>query len=194
MPIPTLMLIVKLITAITACVCLLFSSEYNELRGEDMEEKTEKIEQEVVELFVRLADMLSLPRSYGEIYGCLYITEGALCMEELISKLKISKGSASQGLKALRNIGAIKTVYKPGDRRDFYEAECELRKLVAGFLRDQVDPHLESGRERVQRMRQITFVNDGDGNTFLKERIEQLDKWRQRAETILPWAIRMIEK
>ncbi len=159
-----------------------------------MEQCSAKLEKEVVELFVRLADMLSLPRSYGEIYGCLYITEGSLCMENLISKLKISKGSASQGLKALRNIGAIKIVYQPGDRRDFYEAECELRKLVAGFLRDQVDPHLESGKERVQRMRKITSSMDGAENEFLKERIEQLDKWRHRAETILPWAIRMIEK
>lgn len=159
-----------------------------------MKDATAKLEREVVELFVRLADMLSLPRSYGEIYGCLYVTEGSLCMEELISRLKISKGSASQGLKALRNIGAIKTVYMPGDRRDFYEAECELRKLVAGFLRDQVDPHLESGKERVQRMRAIVAASEADNNAFLKERIEQLDKWRHRAETILPWAIRMIEK
>src|SRR6056297_1692961 len=120
-----------------------------------MNENIEKLEHEVVELFVRLANLLSLPRSLGEIYGCLYISPDPMCMDDLIEKLSISKGSASQGLRALRNFGAIKTVYQPGDRRDFYEAECELRKLVSGFLKDQVNPHLDSGRERVQNMRDL---------------------------------------
>lgn len=153
-----------------------------------------RLQREVVEVFVRLADMLSLPRSYGEIYGCLYISPDPLSMEDLITILSISKGSASQGLKALRNIGAIKTVYQVGERRDYYEAECELRKLVGGFLRDQVNPHLESGKERLGTMRTIVEGMDGADVEFLSDRIEQLSKWRQRADTILPLAIRMIEK
>lgn len=154
----------------------------------------ERLEYEVVEFFIRLADMISLPRSYGEIYGCLYISPQPLCMEDLISKLKISKGSTSQGLRALRNIGAIKTVYKVGERRDYYEAECELRKLVGGFLRDQVNPHLDSGKERIASMRMILNDIDGERHDFLRERIDRLGNWRQRADTILPWAIKMIEK
>lgn len=153
----------------------------------------ERVEREVVELFVRLADMISMPRSYGEIYGCLYISPEPLCMEDLISKLNISKGSASQGLKALRSIGAIRTVYKSGERRDYFEAECQLRKLVSGFLRDQVNPHLENGKERLDNMFAMVEDVDGQRREFLRERIEQLGKWRQRADRILPLAIRMIE-
>lgn len=153
----------------------------------------ERLEREVVELFVRLADLISMPRSYGEIYGCLYIAPEPLCMEDLISKLQISKGSVSQGLKALRSIGAIRTVYKSGERRDYYEAECQLRKLVSGFLRDQVNPHLESGRNRVENMRAIVNEIDGEDREFLSDRVVQLGKWRQRADRILPLAIRMIE-
>lgn len=153
-----------------------------------------ELEYEVVELFVRLANMLSLPRSLGEIYGVLYISPDPLCMENLIERLQISKGSASQGLKALRNFGAIKAVYRPGDRRDFYEAECELRKLVGGFLKDQVNPHLESGKQRVQYMKELTEDMDGEEKEFFKERIDQLEKWRLRANTILPLAIKMIER
>jgi DNA-binding transcriptional regulator GbsR (MarR family) len=153
-----------------------------------------KLELEVVELFVRLADLLSLPRSLGEIYGCLYISPEPMCMENLVKKLKISKGSASQGLKALRNFGAIKTVYKPGERRDFYEAECELRKLVGGFLKDQVNPHLDNGKDRVRRMKSLLEDDSCEDAEFLAERIGQLEKWRSRAEKILPLAIMMIEK
>jgi DNA-binding transcriptional regulator GbsR (MarR family) len=177
------------------CLFKTISSICFELNGVgSMTGAGERLEYEAVEFFVRLADMISLPRSYGEIYGCLYISSEPLCMEDLISKLKISKGTASQGLRALRNIGAIKTVYKVGERRDYYEAECELRKLVGGFLRDQVNPHLDSGKERVERMHAILNDIDGEDHDFFQERVDRLGKWRQRADTILPWAIKMIEK
>jgi len=159
-----------------------------------MDENIDKLEYEIVELFIRLANLLSLPRSLGEIYGCLYIAPDPMCMDELIAKLNISKGSASQGLRALRNFGAIRTVYRPGDRRDFYEAECELRKLVSGFLKDQVNPHLDSGKERVANMREIMDEGEYENEEFLRERIEQLEKWRARANKILPLAIKMIER
>ena len=55
------------------------------------------LESEVVALFVRVADLLNLPRSVGELYGVLYISEEPLCLDDLRLKLRISKGSTSQG-------------------------------------------------------------------------------------------------
>ena len=43
--------------------------------------------------------------------------------------LKISKGSASQGLRALRQLGAVSSVFEPGDRKERFVAEIRLRKL-----------------------------------------------------------------
>ena len=66
--------------------------------------------------------------------------------------LKISKGSASQGLRALRQLGAVSSVFEPGDRKERFVAEIRLRKLVGGFLREQADPHFEKG---IARLKQI---------------------------------------
>ena len=66
-------------------------------------------------------------------------------MDDVMSLLKISKGSASQGLRALRQLGAVSSVFEPGDRKERFVAEIRLRKLVGGFLREQADPHLEKG-------------------------------------------------
>ena len=66
--------------------------------------------------------------------------------------LQISKGSASQGLRALRQLGAVSSTFEPGDRKERFVAEIRLRKLVSGFLREQADPHLDKG---VARLKQI---------------------------------------
>ena len=54
--------------------------------------------------------MLGLPKSIGEIYGLLYVTQEALSLDDLVSRLGISKGSTSQGLKMLRKLGAVREV------------------------------------------------------------------------------------
>lgn len=65
-------------------------------------------EHEVVEVFVGLAKVLGLPKSYGEIYGLLFASAQPLSFADIQEKLDLSKGSVSQGLRALRDLGAVR--------------------------------------------------------------------------------------
>ena len=47
-----------------------------------------KIELEIISIFVRLADLLNLPKTVGEIYGLLFISEDPMCLDDLMNKLK----------------------------------------------------------------------------------------------------------
>ena len=149
------------------------------------------LESEVVALFVRVADLLNLPRSVGELYGVLYISEEPLCLDDLRLKLRISKGSTSQGLKILRSFGAIRKVYVPGDRKDFYVAESSLRKIAGGFASEQIQPHLESGSERLEQIRVLLEEEEG-GSEALEERVERLENWQKRANQVLPVVLKLI--
>ena len=148
------------------------------------------LESEVVALFVRVADLLNLPRSVGELYGVLYISEEPLCLDDLRLKLRISKGSTSQGLKILRSFGAIRKVYVPGDRKDFYVAESSLRKIAGGFASEQIQPHLESGSERLEQIR--VLLEEEGRSEALEERVERLENWQKRANQVLPVVLKLI--
>jgi DNA-binding transcriptional regulator GbsR (MarR family) len=76
-------------------------------------------------------------------------------MDDLMERLKMSKGSASQGLKLLRSFGAVKTVYAAGDRRDHYVAEMDLSQFASSFIKAELQPHLDSGLRRLDRMEQL---------------------------------------
>ena len=101
-------------------------------------------QQECINFFVHAAQALSVPRSVGEIYGLLYSSGEPLTMDDVVERLSISKGSASQGLRTLRDIGAVRTTYVAGDRRDFFVAETELRKLAFGFLRESIGARVDT--------------------------------------------------
>ncbi|QHI70171.1 GbsR/MarR family transcriptional regulator [Tichowtungia aerotolerans] len=152
-----------------------------------------ELEQEIVDIFVRMAGVLNLPRSVGELYGLLFISPSPLCINDCMEKLGISKGSTSQGLKILRSFGAVKTVYVPGERRDYFEAESGLRKIVTGFVNEQIRPHLEGGNERMGRLEELVRVSDSEQKEFFADRIDRLKGWQKRANLLLPFALNFIK-
>ncbi len=151
-----------------------------------------ELEREVIALFVRMADVLNLPRSVGEIYGILFISMEPLCLDDCRLRLNISKGSTSQGLKILRSFGAIRIVYVPGDRKDYYVAETSLRKIASGFASEQIQPHVASGKDRIERIRDLLAEYEGDHRDELLDKIDLLENWQKRAGKALPLILKLI--
>ena len=161
-------------------------------------------ESEVIAIFVQMTQVLGVPRSLGEIYGLLFATPEPLAFQDITDRLRLSKGSVSQGLRFLRTVGAIKPVVVPGDRREFFEPVVELRALVSGFLRERLNPQLESWGARAKALKVGDFLKPESGNLNPEElgyqhtqrreseakiiggRLDKLKTWQKRANTVLP--------
>ena len=149
----------------------------------------------VIDLFLNAANSFGLPKSYGQIYGLLFCRDQPLAMDEVMELLKISKGSASQGLRALRQLGAVSSVFAPGDRKERFVAESRLRKLVGGFLREQADPHLEKGTARLKQIESlVNDIEDVDARMRGARRHEILSGWHRQMSRLLPWVKMIVGK
>jgi DNA-binding transcriptional regulator GbsR (MarR family) len=150
------------------------------------------LETEVIDLFVQLSRLLGQPRSLAEIYGLLFISARPMAMDDLIERLQLSKGSASQGLKFLHSLGAIKMVYVAGDRRTHYEAVAELRNLTTSFLRDQIVPHLDSGQARLERITGLVKQLPPAERVRVNGRITTLQGWEKKGRRFLPLVVKLL--
>jgi DNA-binding transcriptional regulator GbsR (MarR family) len=150
------------------------------------------LQTEVIELFVELSRLLGQPRSLAEIYGLLFISAHPLAMDDLIECLQLSKGSASQGLKYLRNVGAVRMVYVAGDRRVHYEAVAELRNLATRFLRDQIVPHLDSGQVRLERIAGMIKQLSPADRARVGGRVKMLQSWERNGRRFLPLVAKIL--
>jgi DNA-binding transcriptional regulator GbsR (MarR family) len=150
------------------------------------------LETEIIDLFVQVSHLLGQPRSLAEIYGLLFISARPLAMDDLIERLRISKGSASQGLKFLRNVGAVRSVYVAGERRVHYEAVAELRNLTTRFLRDQIVPHLNSGQERLERIAGMVRQLPANERARVNGRVTMLQSWGKRGKRFLPLVVKIL--
>lgn len=146
-----------------------------------------EIEKATIAYFCDGVRVLGLPPSVGEIYGLLFISKEPLSQADFVARLGISKGSASQGLNLLKALGALNEVKGPDARRTYFEANLNLKRLVGGFIRNQIRPHLRSGEAKMDSLQEIAErETDPELRAFMQERLEKLERWSQRGQMVLP--------
>ena len=161
-------------------------------RADTAAPRLQPVEIEVIQIFVQLSRVLGQPRSLGEIYGLLFISLRPLAMDDLMARLNLSKGCTSEGLKVLRNLGAVKMVYVPGDRRVHYEPVAELRNLAGSFLREKIEPHLGDGEQRLQRLAALARALPLAERVHVTHRINLLQSWGKKGRRFLPVIARLL--
>jgi DNA-binding transcriptional regulator GbsR (MarR family) len=150
------------------------------------------LETEVIDFFVQISRVLGQAPSLGEIYGLLFIAARPLSLDDVVERLSMSRGSASQGLRFLQSAGAVRTVYVPGERKAHYEAVAQLRYLATRFLRDQVVPHLDSGLDRLDRISTLVAALPAEHRARVGNRLTMLRSWEKKSRRILPIIVKIL--
>lgn len=152
-----------------------------------------EMEVEAIEMFINFLRLIGLPKSVGEIYGLLFMAPKPMAMDEIMERLEISLGAASQGLKLLRSFGAVRVVYERGERRDHYVADLELSRFATAFIKEELQPRMQMGSERIKRMEESMEGLPEAERRVLAERIERLKHWLDKGQKILPWLVRFMK-
>jgi DNA-binding transcriptional regulator GbsR (MarR family) len=83
----------------------------------------------------------------AEIQALLYLSPGPLGLAEMSARLKTSRSNISLNVRALQDLGVVRKVIVPGDRKDYYTAEPDLdhvvRRLAAAKKKRELDPALD---------------------------------------------------
>ena len=141
-----------------------------------------------------MGQAVGLPKSYGEIYGLLFASPQPLGFTEIQSRLGLSKGSVSQGLRALREIGAVVVADDFPGRREGYAAATEMRELAAALLRGTLEPQLARGTVRLKSAAVLLGGEkfSASERRVLARRLDKLQGWHRKAGGLLPWIIKFL--
>ncbi len=144
-------------------------------------------DEQVVDFFVSAADALGVPKSVAAIYGVVFASPLPVSFSEIEARLDISKGSISQGLRVLREVGAIKEVSTSTNRSELFTPDLELRRLVARFLESRLEKQLAAGSSKLAALGKTVPGGDG-GSVELRKRLKSLSDWHRKARALLPVA------
>ncbi|MDO8545172.1 MAG: hypothetical protein Q7S40_32430 [Opitutaceae bacterium] len=180
----------------------------NLVRGNERPADVIAFEQSVVGFFVEAADMLGVPKSVAAIYGICFASPEPLGFSEINGRLEISSGSISQGLKFLREVGALKVSESPGSlvsgplpalslsngslvqraarQRERYEPDMELRNLALHFIEERLEKQLTAGKSRLEAIHAAVPSGDNGSARELKARIKALQTWNSKGRALVP--------
>lgn len=84
-----------------------------------------------------LMELWGFKRVLGRLWAVLYVEAEPLSAAELTERLDLSVGAVSMGLGELERWGVVRRLRRAGDRREFFEAETDVWKMVSRVLRER---------------------------------------------------------
>ena len=150
-------------------------------------EPVTQAELEVADTIGRLMEFWGFKRPMGRMWTLLYLSPSPLGAAELGEQLKMSAGAVSMTLNELLKWGAVKKSWRPGERRDFYEAEISIGKLVQRVLRER---ELELVRQFGEALSNADSALSRGTDTasppdFKRARVRELQRLARLGETLL---------
>lgn len=101
--------------------------------------------------FGEMGSRWGINRTVGQIYALLYVTPEALCADQIVAALGISRSNVSMSLRELQGWNLVLLRHRPDDRRDFYTTPSDiwiiLRTLAEERKKREVDPTLSVLRD-----------------------------------------------
>jgi DNA-binding transcriptional regulator GbsR (MarR family) len=101
--------------------------------------------------FGEMGSRWGINRTVGQVYALIYLSERALCADDVVDALGISRSNVSMSLKELQSWNLVRMKHMPNDRRDFFSTPEDVwvivRTLVEERKKREIDPTLSMLRE-----------------------------------------------
>jgi HTH-type transcriptional regulator, glycine betaine synthesis regulator len=182
---------------------LLRSMAVTLIRGAGRVSEVVAFEKTVVAFFLEAAELLGVPRSVAAIYGICFASPEPLSFVDINERLEISQGSISQGLRVLREMGALRVVLpaeyadasaawvkldiaRDARRKEYFTPDLELRKLAERWIEQRLDRQLKAGRARLRTMKETVPPDRNGSAKELRSRLKSLETWHNQSRALVP--------
>ena len=154
--------------------------------------------QEAKEKFIdtwgSLGNLWGINKVMAKIHALLFVSPEALCMEDIMRELKISRGNTSMSLRQLIDWGIVYKTSKPGERREYFASEKDVQELARTIARErsrrEIQPTLkilkdvcnieDDGTRETQELKVKTkelYDLADTANTMMSKIVEQDANW-----------------
>lgn len=151
-----------------------------------MENKLRDAQDKFIESVGRISDVFGINRSVAQLYAFLYLNQKPLSLDEIVEALGASKGNVSINIRILEKWGAVRNIWKKGSRKDYYEAEPDVKKVLSSNLKSAMEKRLGEVSDMVREFDAVIqsakeSKNDDEKKTAkaYEERLRRIDELKK---------------
>jgi len=124
-------------------------------------------------------------RNMGRMWTVLYLEERPLPASVLGERLGLSTGAVSMLLTEMQEWGAVKKAWVVGERREHYEAETSIWKMVSRVFRERELVWIRTAQEQFDAAASEFRPDDSPRDKLIAERIAGLLQLARVGATLL---------
>jgi len=126
----------------------------------------------------------------AQLYAILYLSGKPMSLNDMVERLKISKGSASVNMRALERYGAARKVWVKGSRRDFYEAEADITMVILNRVKSMTRHRLSEIEEIINlsyaSLNAVDFSSkeEKDDIKIFRQKLDELNSLHKKGQSL----------
>lgn len=125
-------------------------------------------------------------KALGRVWAVMYLETSPLSAPEIAERLTMSSGAVSTTLTELQRWGVARRVWKPGERKEFFEAETDFWKMISKVVSERERFLAESVRDRLDRaLEHAGEAPRSARKTHVIDRLKRLSAFASVAKTVL---------
>jgi len=142
--------------------------------------------EEVVETLARCAEACGAKRSYGRLFGVLYLAAEPMSLDALVEESGYAKSTVSTAMRTLERLHLVRRRTVSGEgKRAFFEAEADFWHALQRFLDQRVRSELESMSRSLAAASMVLEAADSERASRDLERVRALERTCDRAVTVV---------
>jgi len=114
--------------------------------------ETKLIIDNFVESAGNLGASLGISKVVAQLYALLYVWPEPLSLDDMCELLRISKGNASMNIRYLEQWNAVKKIWQKGSRKDYYEVNPEIEKIVFTRLKEGLERRINDFLQNLDKL------------------------------------------
>ena len=140
----------------------------------------------------RLMEFWGFRRHMGRLWTILYLSPDPMTTTELAEILRLSSSAVSLSLGELVHWGAVRKTWRPGERKDFYQAESSVWKLLRrvyerrelNLIREAIDAFGEAQRQLAET-RSLLGQDERRRVDYMRKRLSRLTALSKTGERLV---------
>ena len=157
-----------------------------------MNKDLELAQDKIIDKVGNICSRFGLNQFVAQLYVVLYLSREAVSLDELTQRLKVSKGSVSVNIRELERWGAVRKIWVKGSRKDFYQADPDIKKVILSKVKSAVNNQVREVTDMIAEFNsRLSTLNGGldaadkEAIKYYKERMKKVQELNNFTDNIL---------
>lgn len=139
--------------------------------------------QQFINLWGNFGSQWGINRSMAQVHALLLSSPQALCTEEVMEALSISRGNANMNIRELLNWNLVYKETVSGDRREYFRAEKDMWEVAKRITKERKRREIEPLQQHLSELKFVEGPESAEKDEFVQT-IANIDRLVSRLDSL----------